>query len=250
MNTIYISDLLPEEDLAALLSMPGTGLESIQFSIGDNLDHLQETLKKEKQRLSALGHPPLTLHGPFLDLNPMSYDSRIQRATGLRFAQAWEAARELGATKIIYHSGMIPSIYYLEGWAQRMADFWNQFLEDRSGVAVCMENVLDQYPRPLAEVCSQVHCPDFGVCLDIGHAFCYGKDPLQTWAETLKGCIRHIHVHDNNGSRDQHLALGAGKIPYRETLSRLLDSNDCTVECSTREDVLTSLQKLRELMHS
>ena len=78
----------------------------------------------------------------------MCYDSLVRQATLRRFSQAYEAAQILGASRIVYHSGMIPTVYYLEGWAQRMADFWNHFLNGKSGITVCMENVLDRYAAP------------------------------------------------------------------------------------------------------
>jgi len=248
MKKICISDLLPAGDLEEIIRDHHVGLESIRFSVADNLDRFSETLRDEKARLRSLGNPPLTLHGPFLDLNPMCYDSLVRKATFTRFSQAYEAARELGASRIIFHSGMIPTVYFLEGWAERMADFWNTFMEGKAGITVCMENVLDRYAAPLARVKSLVDHPDFGLCLDLGHAWCYGEDPLTVWVETYSGLIRHVHLHDNDQSRDSHLAIGQGTLPFSQFLPVIeAQSTDLTwtIECSTKESVLASLQFLR-----
>lgn len=85
-----------------------------------------------------MGAAHLTLHGPFLDLNPAAYDSQIRQVTRLRFDQSYEAARELGVEKIIYHSCYYPQVYFLEGWAERVAEFMNQFLEGRSDHRSCI----------------------------------------------------------------------------------------------------------------
>lgn len=247
MEGIYISDLLPVQDLYDIIQKEQVGLESIRFSIAENLDRFSETLREERARLRSLGNPPLTLHGPFLDLNPMCYDSLVRRATFTRFSQAYEAAQMLDASQIVFHSGMIPTVYYPEGWAERMADFWNSFMEGKSGITVCMESVLDRHAAPLARVKNLVPHPDFGLCLDLGHAWCYGEDPLSVWTDTLKGLVRHVHVHDNDQSRDSHLAIGSGTLPFRQVLPAIALQNrplTWTVECSTKEDVLASLRFL------
>ena len=266
-ENIYVSDLLPEEELCGLLTETGLGLETIQFSVAENLDHFQDTLTRERSRLHSLQDPPLTIHGPFLDLNPMCYDRLVREATEYRFAQAYEAARALGASAVIFHSGMLPGVYFLDGWAERIADFWNHFLEKRSGIRICMENVLDPYALPLAKAASLVEHPDFSLCLDIGHAYCYSKDSLEKWVEALRPYIRHVHLHDNDGSRDQHLPLGAGTIPFKTIFASLFGKDpegkpsfqqntgipgcsersgsdtpapSWTIECCSKEDVLRS----------
>ncbi len=211
-----------EDEMAPLLAHTGCGLELISFSIAEKLDRFDETLRGMDAVLTRLKRPPITVHGPFLDLNPMAFDRLVQQATFDRFAQAYEAAEKLGARKVIFHSGMIPTVYFLWGWAERMTDFWNRFLENRSGITVCMENVLDREFQPFIEVAENVTHPDFGICLDIGHANCYSNHSPLAWAEALAPYLRHIHVHDNDGTRDMHLACGKGTIPIREILSFLL----------------------------
>ena len=219
------------------------GIETIRFSVAENLDDYSHQIRKAREELKKCGNPPLSLHGPFLDLNPASYDSRIRRVTRERFSRAYEAAAELGASRIIYHSGRIPCTVYLEGWAERMTDFWMEFLEGKSGITVCMENVFESEYSGLLQVAEQVENPDFGLCLDIGHAHCYSSCSVAEWAERLKGHIRHIHVHDNDGSRDSHQALGSGTLPLSEVFEKLMRNNEnlsWTIECTRTEDILKS----------
>lgn len=112
---IYVSHLLCDEDMKELCCQYGTGVESIEFSISDNLDRLERKMERYQKRLEQMGNPPLTLHGPFLDLNPASFDSRIRKVTMERFDQCYQAGIRLGAKKIVYHSGMIPMVYFREG---------------------------------------------------------------------------------------------------------------------------------------
>ena len=58
---IYISHLLPDEEMQELLKNSELGVESIEFSISENLDHLDKTIETYKERLVKMGNPPLTL---------------------------------------------------------------------------------------------------------------------------------------------------------------------------------------------
>ena len=245
----YISELIEEEELCRIIRGSGLGIELICLSISDNLDRFERTLEQAQKMLGRMGDPPVTIHGPFLDLNPAAFDSGIRKVTEKRFGQAWEAARILGADKVIYHSGMVPTVYFLEGWAQREADFWKEFLWNRSGIPICLENVLDREFEPFAEIIERVGHKDLGVCLDLGHAQCYSAHSAAEWANALKEHIRHVHLHDNHGCKDEHLALGEGSIPWKEILKSLQEEHpdlSCTIECSSAQRIRRSLEELEQ----
>lgn len=251
MTQFYFSDLLAEEEMRGLLAQTRAGFESILFSVADNLDDFDATLARERGRQERLGHPPLSLHGPFLDLNPMAFDSYVRKATMTRFNQAYEAAVALGADRVVFHSCMIPSVYFLQGWAERMVEFWLEFFEGKAGVQVCMENVLDREAAPLAEVVREVARPDFGVCLDVGHAHCYSELSLDAWMDAFGGVVSHVHLHDNDGSRDQHRGLGRGTIDWGHVIARLSAENPTatwTVECANAAEALESWRCWASLM--
>lgn len=248
MSGIYISELLPREELRAVMDSTGAGLELIRFSVAVNLDDFDCQLREAEKLVKELGGPSLTLHGPFLDLNPASYDSLVQEAVFRRFQEAYRAAAALGAEKIIFHSGRIPATVYLEGWARRMADFFERFLEGKSGIPVLVENVFDPEYTGLLELAERVEHPDFGLCLDLGHAHCYSPVPAKEWARALGPYVRHVHVHDNNGTGDQHLGLGMGTLPAADVIRELVKSGgdmSWTVECCEKEQGEESLKILK-----
>lgn len=243
MEGCFISDLIPREEMKKALQDLDMGIETLRFGIGMNLDDLDYQLEEAKEELAWYGNPPLSIHGPFLDLNPMSFDSRIRQATIDRFQQAYEAAQRLGAEKIVYHTCRVPATIFLQGWGARMVDFWNEFLEDKSGIAICMENVFDPEYTGILEVAEGVSHPDFGLCLDIGHAHCFSQASVMEWVEALAGHIRHVHIHDNDGSRDAHWGLGRGNIPLDQVLPALHQANPemtWTIECNSLEDICRS----------
>lgn len=251
MKNCYISDLIPPEELAETVKELKAGVETIRFSVSMNLEDFDRQIRTAGRELELYGNPPLTLHGPFLDLNPMSYDIRIRQVTMERFEQAYEAAAALGAEKIIYHSGMIPCTVYLEGWAERMADFWMEFLDGKSGITVCMENVFDREYSGILQVAEEVTHPDFGLCLDIGHAHCYSDYSVMEWAEQLGRYVRHVHLHDNDSSWDYHRALGEGTVPWKRAVEELRRQNPevtWTIECTKKEDIQKSAEALKKML--
>lgn len=246
---LYFSHLLRDEEMREIVRETGMGIESIEFSIAENLENLDKKLISYEKRLEYMECPALTLHGPFLDLNPVTFDSRIREVTMARYRQSYEAAKKLGASKIIYHTCHVPDFYLLIGWAERMADFYREFLEDRDeNIQVVMENVLDRKPEPLLEVGDRVSRPSFGLCLDAGHANCYSPVSCLEWLETLKPRLSHLHLHDNRGKRDEHRAFGSGTLPAGELIlaAREIENLTCCIECGAQEAVLESYEKIKK----
>lgn len=252
---LYLSHLMPDEDMSDLLRRYPVGVESIEFSIGYCLDTWKENLAAYQKRLDAMDWDgPLTVHGPFLDLNPVSWDGQIAKVSRERFSQAYQAACELGAKKIIYHTCFVPIVNYLEGWAERMIDFWNDFMRDKgTELTVCLENVFDPEYAPIREIAEAVKHPAFGLCLDFGHAHCSSLHPAEEWLENLFPYIRHLHLHDNHGVRDEHLGMGQGTLPWESILGfvkKNLPQVDAVIENASKtfcEASLSTLQRYQML---
>lgn len=245
----YFSHLLCDEEMKEVIQETEMGIESIEFSIAENLDNFSKTLLSYEKRLEKIECKKLLLHGPFLDLNPVSYDVSIRNVTMKRYEEAYQAAKALGAKKIVYHTCYVPDFYLLIGWAERMAEFYREFLYEKdNSIEIVMENVLDRIPQPIVEAAEKVEHPAFGLCLDVGHANCYSKVSCKEWFQTEKKYLKHLHLHDNKGDRDSHLPLGAGTVSgdiVKEAL-REEQGKTCTIECSTQEAVLASFHFLEK----
>ena len=68
----------------------------------------------------------------------------------------------------------------------------------------------------LPEVVEGADSEAVGYCLDSGHAWCEGVDPAR-WVPVMGRKLFVTHLHDNHGSRDEHLSPGFGTISW-ETL--------------------------------
>lgn len=229
------------------VAQTGAGVESIDFSIADNLDNLEQTIKNYRARMEYIGARELFLHGPFLELSPVSFDSQIRKASEYRFEQAYDAGVRMGAKKIVFHTSYIPCVWFPYGWPERMAEFWNRFMEGKQEMQVLFENLYDPDPELVVKVAELVESENFKLCFDMGHANCYSDVPMMKWLETYGSHIGHVHVHDNDKTRDAHLALGAGNIDVDKVLQHLkqtVPQASYTIECNTLEDVLATYERL------
>lgn len=244
----YLSHLVSDADMLSFLQQYPIGVESITFSIADVLDHLPEELPRYQQFLKQAQPQSLSLHGPFFDLVPATYDQKLRQITQERFQAAYEVAQTLHAQRIIYHTGFVPNVYYEESWQNQSILFWQEFLADKTAeIAIHLENVLDYRPEYIKTVLTEVNHPAFSACLDLGHANVYGQCPLEHWLKVLGNQIGHVHLHNNDGTFDQHFGLTKGNISYSHYLHQIQIINPqatCTLEISSVEDMRESLEWL------
>jgi sugar phosphate isomerase/epimerase len=88
-------------------------------------------------------------------------------------------------------------------------------LSGAAGVKLALEvipNALSTAPALTRLLEDELEGIDAGVCLDYGHAHLMGD--LAETIEALSGHLWTTHVHDNRGSRDEHLAPYSGTIDW------------------------------------
>ena len=78
-------------------------------------------------------------------------------------------------------------------------------------------------------------------CFDVGHANCFSKNIKTYDFPRYKGLIKCLHIHDNNGERDQHLIPFEGSIDYQEVFVKLKAigyNGELTLEVITKDTSL------------
>lgn len=103
------------------------------------------------------------------------------------------------------------------------------FLRDKKTV-ICLENLFIQmngqyYGGPCSDALECVHFIDrlnaiagrkaFALCLDTGHLNLCGIDAV-SFVETVGNRIGALHIHDNPGNGDWHMAPLTGSFPWKE----------------------------------
>lgn len=193
-----------------------------------------------------------TMHGAFLDVTLHSTDDRIREVSELRVRQSMEIAKELGIRGVVFHTNMIANFkdaVYMKKWVDTNAAFYKTLLQEYPGIYVFVENMFDFDPDMLLALAKEMENePYFGICLDYAHAT-ISKVEAKKWFEVLKPYIKHMHINDNDLKNDLHMALGTGKINYKE-LKELLESGEIEpsilVEVSKLEDQEASLVYMKK----
>jgi sugar phosphate isomerase/epimerase len=144
-----------------------------------------------------------------------------QRAAAVREAEAALAIfARIPANALVVHIGTPTE----QGGENNRAAAWRSVEEicrvaDAAGVRVALEiipNALSDAQTLVALLDRELDGTRAGICLDFGHAFLLGDvpDAIETAAEHLLT----THVHDNGGSRDEHLAPFEGRIDWDQAL--------------------------------
>lgn len=87
------------------------------------------------------------------------------------------------------------------------------------GVKILLENLQNEVtaPQHLLEILRAGHFDNVGVTLDIGHAHLSAPENnagIDAAFEILKTRIAEIHLHDNQGIKNDHLWPGSGSIDW------------------------------------
>jgi sugar phosphate isomerase/epimerase len=173
---------------------------------------------EEVERLqAACGDAPFVsvhMRGRYWNWNPVNLRKEID------FAAA------VGAQKLVIHPiclGLVDPDDRLEvGEVRRVADY-----AATRGVRLAVENVKDSIwilDRVLDEVGVDPEETNLGICVDVGHAHLSrdaGRNPVCEYLERYADAMVHLHLHDNAGERDDHLALGEGTIDWRRAVGTL-----------------------------
>lgn len=195
-----------------------------------------------------------TSHGDFYDVLVFSEDRRIAEISKQRIIQSMEAARASGAEAVIFHSNIEPfltSDEYRAAWLRRNERTFREICAKYPDMCVYLENMFDTKPHDLAKLGEKMsNVQNFGICLDYAHAF-ISSSPLSTWAKELSPYIKHVHINDNDGVSDLHLAVGDGNIEW-ESFAKLREiyfkDASVLIETSTAESQRKSIEYLKQFI--
>jgi sugar phosphate isomerase/epimerase len=149
-------------------------------------------------------------------------DEARRRATIAEAEAALALASHVPFRYLVTHLGVPMSE---AGPGDNRRDAARRSVEDLVGLAarVNVRVALEVIPNPLSSAADlrdlieeDLDGLDVGVCLDYGHAHLMGD--LGEAIETLSGHLLTTHVHDNGGTRDEHLVPFAGSIDWEPAM--------------------------------
>ena len=159
--------------------------------------------------------------------------AKVQRiAAQDEVKRALEAAEQVPFKSCVLHLGLKD-----DKWDTRALDDSMTAIEHLKafasplGVKLLLENLPNEVATPehLMEIVRVGHFDNVGFCLDTGHANLVAALPETSQGPAQSGVaqafrafgqrVTELHVHDNAGTRDEHLWPGDGGIDWREVVS-------------------------------
>lgn len=215
---IYLSTIAP--DAAAVAREYGFGLEIAEYCTAWNMDEKFAGVDGVvKKKLEGIGVS--TLHAPYNELFPCAIDKKVRALAADRYRQSIDLAKRYGAAKVVIHGGYYERLYYPVWYVEQSAAFWKDFLKEDPGVEIVLENVFETDPAWLRDIVQTVDHPKLKLCLDVGHVNAYSPVPVPEWLESCGTLISHFHIHNNDGTRDQHAPLNDGQLSMKELLLQI-----------------------------
>jgi len=165
----------------------------------------------------------LSLHA-WGNLAAMSLEEALQELKGLQ-----EACAQMQARYLIMHLGThidrARGLRHIVEIGTRMAPAF-----EKSGLLLCLENhypyeykglnELGGTPEDFIYLFSHISSPAVRFCLDFGHS--HMAQNTEAFLVQLAPYLAYVHIADNHGEHDEHLAAGDGTIDWPSVLARTL----------------------------
>ena len=97
------------------------------------------------------------------------------------------------------------------------------------------------------ELVEAISGTDFKICFDIGHANL--NNQIFEFMKVVDN-FGNIHIHDNNGKRDQHLVIGDGTVPFQDFMGDIVSkyNGNIIIESNNLEEGIESYSKLKTMI--
>ena len=202
------------------------------FILLESEDKIKEFFAQQKALCDSVGLEVAYTHAPYYFCDPKHYDTDVFVE---RFINAVKATAYLGSKYVVVHP---PRYADPENTIEQYYDINNRFYNRLKpyaldyGVTIAIENLCAVHPVTRIGVPSHDCSAEklsrlidglgegFCACLDTGHAFFCGQDPAKQ-IRLLGERVKVLHLHDNDGSDDLHLAPTFGFINWEEVLKAL-----------------------------
>ena len=185
------------------------------------------SIKKIKKILEKNQINVTAIHMPVKDIDISSYDEYDRVKSVREIEKTIMTAFWLNAETVIVHPGgnyenkndLLKKIETSIKSLQEIVEFSKKW-----GIKIALENrlpgILGDNITDLKTILEKIPSNQLGICLDTGHYHinkCLNEQSGVDFGEefhVLGKDVIHIHIHDNDGVRDQHLLPGDGKIDW------------------------------------
>lgn len=205
----------------------------IQWYDDNEWEYSQEEQLKYARKL---GLNVIFAHLGYQKINSIWEENEIGEQLVERYINDIKVCKENGISLVIMHLSSKPNPpKYNEIGLNRLRkiiDYANSV-----DVKIAFENTRTK--GYLEYVFNNIDSNNIGICYDAGHCHAYFKDKFN-W-KLFKNRIFAVHLHDNEGTEDQHLIPFDGNIEWKKVISDLNNANyigPITLELCYRKEYL------------
>ena len=229
--------------------------ETELFSCSDG--EFERILREDARAIRGAGLEISQTHGPWRypprDADPCDRAERFEK-----MSRAIEGTSILGCRYMVVHPLMPFGREDSDEktvWEVNVAFFRELAAVARErGVAVCLENMPfpGQSQASVMNTLRLIHdigAEGIGFCLDTGHCLRTGDEPSEALRLAMKEKHLVLHVHDNDGTKDQHLTPGRGIADWKtfaRTLREVGFAGSVSIETHLHLDGMTPEEALAE----
>lgn len=192
-----------------------------------------------------------TLHAPFFDLAPGGLDEHALAATRTKLSKTFDLIEIFKPAAVVCHLNYEPNKHAHKeaAWFEASLATWRELLAKAVAhrVPLMLENTYESGPAQHLKMLTALDSPFARFCLDVGHVSSFAKNSWQDWLPALSPWLGQLHLHDNHGDRDAHLAPGRGSFDFSGLFSYLREQHLnplITLEPHTEDDLWASLAAL------
>ena len=224
--------------------------DAFEFAANNGFSHIEILMDHPLYSLSNLSYAEvielkwsydldLLIHAPATSINFISISEDMRKASYEEMRKVCYFAEKCSAEVVTFHIGWNPGFinngeFYFD---KKLFDKHNErvLLEEfkpfvrNISVQLALENTImieDGLERALREI---MNVSNLGLTIDVGH---YNLRENPFFMENFERVV-NMHLHDNDGTSDQHLALGKGNVDLRKFM---LDKYTGFLTIETREE--------------
>lgn len=159
-----------------------------------------------------------TLHAPFVDLAPGAVDPYIRQASRNKLRKAFELIEVFEPVAVVCHLNYEKNKhgYKQAEWLRHSLDTWRDLLDlaARHRTPLMLENTYETEAAMHRLILEELASDYARFCFDVGHSMAFAHSDWRDWLPELAPWLGQLHLHDNNGDTDEHLAVGAGRFDF------------------------------------
>jgi sugar phosphate isomerase/epimerase len=232
----------------------GAGIELGSYGmVGIQSERAWETRFALHQAICAQFHGPIAIHGPFFGMEYGHIDYLIRDVVHRRLDMTFEVAAKLKADRVVLHSSYKPEIDLFElhdSWLKKCVEFWQREIRRwaNAGIGVVLENDIEESPDLLIRLVDEVDDPFLGLCLDVGHLHVFSQLDAPGWVQRMGHRLYHVHLHDNDRTRDSHCSIGRGTINFEPFYTAIMQQvPQITLSLEVEDKMEVKMDDLRKL---